>query len=157
METSEIISIIALFVSIVSAGFSILFGSRDRARLRAVSKFFPATQDDEGPISPPLLLIEIANHGRRDVYLEYFYVGHGREKGLSIAETTWESDIHGRCQLSEGDKYSHTFDPDCDGILLNDDGIAATHLYFQDSLGRRYKVKHAGQNIQKYLAEARHY
>lgn len=155
MEISHIISIIALIVSILSAVASIWFGFRDRVWLKAVSKYYPHEQDEEGPISPPLLLVEIANHGRRDVYLEYFYVGYGREKRLAIVETTWEGDIHGRCLLGEGDKYSHTFEPDSDGILVNEDGIPATRLFFQDSLSRRYKVKDARKNIRAYLDVAK--
>jgi len=157
MEVSDIISIIALIVSLLSVGSSIWFGNRDRARVKAVSKYFLPDQDEEGPISPPLLLIEIANHGRRDVYLEYFYVGYGRESGLSNVVSTWEGDIHGRCQLGEGDKYSYTFDPDSDGILVNDDGTRATQLFFQDSLSRRYPVKDARKNIQAYLDIARNF
>ena len=157
MEFSDNISIVALLVSFLSAGFSIWFGIRDRARLIADSEYFPATQDENGPISPPLLQIEIANHGRRDVYLEYFYVRHGRGGPLLIAETTWDSDIHGRCHLGEGDKYSHTFDPDTDSILVNEAGVQATDLLFQDSLNRRYPVKDLRKNIVAYLKAAADY
>jgi len=157
MQISDLISILALIVSLVSAGFSISFGLRDRAAIRVTSKFFPAEQDQEGPISAPLLVVEVANFGRRDVYLEYVYIQHGRSGHLSMAETTWEGDKYGRCRLGEGDKYTHTFDPDSDGILKDQQGEEATDIFFQDSLNRRYHAREAERNIKTYLEAARDY
>ena len=74
-----------------------------------------------------------------------------------IAETTWDSDIHGRCHLGEGDKYTHTFDHNTDGILVNEAGVQATDLLFQDSLNRRYPVKDLRKNIVAYLKAAADY
>lgn len=157
MQLSDLISILALIVSLVSAGFSISFGLRDRAAIRTTSKYLPAEQDQEGPISPPVLVLEVANFGRRDVYLEYLYVQYGRSGHLSMAETTWEGDKFGRCRLGEGDKYTQAFDPDNDGILKDEQGEEATDIFFQDSLNRRYHARDAGAQIKSYLEAARDY
>ena len=153
MELSVLTSIAALFISLVSVGFSIGFGLRDRAHIRASSKYAPAELDEDGPLSPPLMIVEIANFGRRDVYLEYLYIQYGQDSRLAMAETTWEGDKYGRCRLGEGDKYTHVFEPDSDGILKNEQGEAATDILFQDSLNRRYHTKDAKKNISVYLNE----
>lgn len=152
MQFSDYISLIALFISMLSVGYSIWFGLRDRAHIRTKCEFFPANTDEDGPFSPPVILIQIANYGRRPVYLEYLYFRYGKGGGANYAETLWEGDKYGRYQLDEGDKYEHFFEPDSDTIFTNEDGIRATDIFFRDSLGRDYHVKDARESIEAYFA-----
>lgn len=154
MEFSDYISLLALLISMISAGWSIWFGLRDRAHIKAESVYFPAGTEEDGPLSPPGILIRIANHGRRPVYLEYLYFRYGKKGLADYAETLWDGDKYGRCRLNEGDKYEQFFDSDCDSIFTNAEGVRATAIYFQDSLGRRYEVKNAGENLAAYFAAA---
>lgn len=152
LQFSDYIALVALVVSMMSAGFSISFGLRDRARVRADSHFYAAGADEDGHWSPPGVLVRIANHGRRTIYLEYLYFKYGRAGHADLAETLWEGDKYGRCRLSEGDKYEQFFDPDADGIFTNDEGVRATQIFFEDSLGRRYKVRGAKHSLEAYFA-----
>ena len=152
MQFSDYISLLALFVSVTSVGFATWFGLRDRAHVKAKCEFYPADTNEDGPLSPPGILIHIANYGRRPVYLEYLYFQYGKRGTAIYAETVWESDKYGRCRLDEGDKYEHFFDPDSDSIFTNDDGIRATSIFFQDSLGYRYNVKGASKSLDAYFA-----
>ncbi|MFZ5920835.1 MAG: hypothetical protein ACOYY3_07270 [Chloroflexota bacterium] len=155
MELKDYLSIAAFALSLVSVSFSIGFGLYDRVlNIKARSVFFEADSDEDGPVSPPVLTISIANYGRRDAYLEYLYFQYGTRRPIIYAETVWEGDIHGRYRLGEGSRYQQSFDPDSDGILRNDKGEMATRVFFQDSLGRRYDIKDAGRNIRKYLEVA---
>ncbi|MFN2298304.1 MAG: hypothetical protein ACK2UB_05605 [Anaerolineales bacterium] len=154
METSDIISILALAISCVSSAFLIYNILRDRANIRTRAEFFPAYNDEDGPGGPPLLTLAIFNHGRRDVLLEYLYFEFGR-KTFEYAETTWESDSHGRFRFGEGESHSQDFDPDCDGILTDENGNPPTRVFFQDSLRNRYVVQNARREIKKYLHAVR--
>jgi hypothetical protein len=154
MNTSDFISILALLVSCISTGLYTFFLLRDRAHVKAYSTYYPAWSDKEGPGSDPGLTIEIANYGRREVLLEYLYFQYGK-KTTRFAETTWESDPHGRFHLGEGETYRTEITTDSDGILLDDNRNPATNVYFQDSLQRRYYVKNVRQNIKKYLQATR--
>lgn len=153
MDFSDYISLLALLISTLSAGWSIWFGLRDRAHIKAASVFFPAAATD-GPLSPAGILITIANHGRRPVYLEYLYFQYGKKGRADYAETLWDGDKYGRCRLDEGDKYEHFFDSDSDAIFTNEEGRRATAIFFQDSLGRRYEVKNGGENLAAYFVAA---
>jgi hypothetical protein len=152
MQFSDYLSLIALAISILSTGYSLWFGLRDRAQIKTKSEFFPANIDEDGPFSPAGIRIRIANHGRRPIYLEYLYFQYGRSGIANYAETVWEGDKYGRCQLGEGDKYEHFFDPDSDAIFKSADGIRATDIFFRDSLGRNYYVKGARQSLEAYFA-----
>ena len=154
MEFSDYLSLLALLISIISAGWSIWLGLRDRPHIKAESLFFPVGTEEDGPLSPAGILIRIANHGRRPVYLEYLYFQYGKKGTADYTETLWDGDKYGRCRLDEGDKYEQFFDSDCDGIFTNEDGKRATSIFFQDSLGRRYDVKNAGENLAAYFAAA---
>ena len=158
LEVRDYVAILALIVSLISAGFSIGFGFYDRfPKIKTKSRFFPATQEPEQPGSPPLLIVDIANFGRRDVYLEYLYIQYGSRKAIRFAETMWEEDIRGRYRLTEEDRYEQVFDPDSDSILKDRDGNEATDIFFQDSLGRRYHAQNARSNIKAYLEAAQYH
>ncbi|MGJ7498230.1 hypothetical protein ACSFA8_24635 [Variovorax sp. RT4R15] len=137
------ISIVALVVSLVSLGFSAYFGLRDRASLRTKSSF---TEGWEG--GAPSVVSTIVNAGRRPVVIRMWagaesdknwvgtYIGV-EERGLRLGE-------HERydLRLHRQDLYATT--PD-DEFWIKD-------LWFEDTLGRRHKVKDAKANIAKLRA-----
>lgn len=134
------ISFVALIVSLVSLGLSAYFGLRDRASLRTGSSF---TEGWEG--ASPSVVATIVNAGRRPVVIRMWagaeseknwvgtYMGV-EERGLRMAE-------HERydLRLSKEDLYATT----------PEDDFWIADLWFEDTLGRRHKVKDAKANIAK--------
>lgn len=140
MTNAEIISTVALVISCLSFGLATYVGLRDRARLKTLSCFYPAWNENL-----PRVSVSIVNAGRRPVILRMWagadksgkWVGTylGEEKvGLRLAE-------HERFDLilRREDLFSMTPDDD---LVLND-------MWFEDSLGRRHKVKNAKRNFEK--------
>ena len=158
MDTSSLIALLALTVSVLSFGLSVYVNFRDSARVKATSHFYPSEDyDEEQPPSPPILVIEVANHGRRPKKLEYLYNKYENGKSKFIYETLWSSDEHGHFRIGENDVYRHTIEPDSDGILLNEDQSKAVDIYFEDTLNHTYRVKNAKRNIDAYLKAAKEY
>jgi hypothetical protein len=151
----DLLSVVALVVSMISAGFAIGFGFYDRfPRIKTKCAYLPPAVEADQPGNPPLLVVEISNHGRRDIYLEYFYIQYGSKRAISYAETHWDADLHGRYRLTENDRYEQLFDPDSDSILRDHEGNEATNIFFQDSLGRRYYPGKAQAALKAYLRAA---
>ncbi len=152
MEFTEIIALSALVVSALAVFYSIKFGMRDRAHIKTKSIFAPELQTENAPFGPTSLIIEIRNHGRRVVQLEYLYFQYGKKGPANFAETFWRTEEDGsRGRLGEGGKYEHVIMPDHDSILWSDGDGPATDIYFQDTLGNQYYVKDAKKNLKAYL------
>lgn len=153
MEPSVLISVLALVVSVASFGLSLYATLRERAYVKATSIFYPPQQlGDEQPPGPPVLVIRVANHGRRPKKLEYMYVEYANGRTNLVTETLWSSDEHGHYRIGENDVYEHTITPDNDGILHDDDGSPAVDLKFEDTLNHTYSVRHATKNLAAYFA-----
>jgi hypothetical protein len=150
LEFSDVVSIVALIVSLASASFSAWFGLRDRARIKTDSTYFPASEDSAGP---PGILIRIANHGRRPVYLKNLYYNYGGREGSAIVEGFWESEglVDGR--LAEGRDYEHFINSDDDTRLRSENGLPARDIFFEDSLARRHYVKHAREHLRRLFRD----
>ena len=150
MEFSNVIAVVALMVSLATASFSAWFGLRDRARIKTGSTYFPPSEDSEGP---PGILIRIANHGRRPIYLKNLYYDYGGREGSAIVEGFWESEglVDGR--LAEGREYEHYINSDDDTRLQSENGVPARDIFFEDSLARRYNVKHARENLRRLFRD----
>lgn len=153
MEFSDYVSLVALFVSLVAAGFTIATKLLDRiTRVEARSEFCPPNTEEDGPFSPPGVLITIVNCGAKPVDLEYLYFQYGKGGMSNYAETLWEGDKYGRYRLEPGlGKYVQFFDPDSDSVFISEDGVRATEIYFQDVRGRRFHVKGAKKSLEAYF------
>ena len=158
MDTSILIALLALIVSVLSFGLTVYINLRNSARVRATCVFYPPEQyDDEQPPSPPILEIKVANHGRRPKKLEYMYIKYENGKSKFITEMLWSSDEHDHFRIEENGSYKHTIEPDNDSILLDEDHSKAVDIYFEDTLNHTYKVKNAKINIDAYLKAANEY
>ena len=147
MTPSEIISVIALGLSVISISVSIYNVLRDRAYLLIDSQFYGAWEGDQ-----PYIHISIRNSGRRPVIIRMWacvdddgnWVGKllGKDhQGIRLGETEWyEFDFHIE------DLYQET--PDYD--------VNVTDLWVEDSLGRRYKIKNARKNIRQLIHSIPH-
>jgi hypothetical protein len=140
MSAPIVISLAALAVSMVGAGFSIYFNLRERAKLMALSQLLEGDEVEE-----PSIRITAINAGRRPLILRMWggtdesgnWVGRfldQEQQGLRLAEHE-RTDV----MLRNSDLgFSH------------DEVIEFTELWFEDSLGRRYRIKDSRKNIEKF-------
>jgi len=142
MNTSDYISLLALCVSTASISLSWFFGFRDRANLRTSAILHSHNHGYQGT----LIELEIVNHGRRPAILTYL-VGEERDGGAS-AIVLGEKDRGIRLQEHEKYKitvYSH------DLVIIDPEGNEHEYIsyWFEDTLGRKYKVKGIRKLIEK--------
>ena len=144
METSILIALAALTISLISLAFSVHFGLRDRCKLVTESRFFP--EDEYGPA---VVQIKIVNAGRRVAVLRVlggYHVGGGSSGEILGKDRTGHA-------LSEQESLERRYH--WDNIhTLSPDGEIYTYesLYIEDTLGRRYKIRDSKTNIKKLLA-----
>ncbi|MCK5327054.1 MAG: hypothetical protein KAR36_00505 [Candidatus Latescibacteria bacterium] len=135
---ANLIAGFALAISLVSLGFSIYFGLRDRARVKAESEFYLGLEGDA-----PHMVISIVNAGRRSVLLTFF---GGNDSQGDWAGTHLDSKGKG-FRLAEGEKHRIDLYED-DLELETPEGIFIyKELWVEDTLGRRYAVKHSKEHI----------
>lgn len=139
MNNSDYFSIAALIISIFSLVGSFIFNLRDRMRVRATSKFIPQHPDYD----KAHLTVKVVNKGRRVVILTMFggnlenggWHGEGLGKlgkGLRLAEQEFHKDKF----------YKDDIEADSPDSVSN-----FIDLWFEDSQGRRHKIKNSKKNI----------
>ncbi len=158
MDISTLISILALGISASSFFLSLHNALRDSARVKATSVFYPPSQErEEEPAGPPVLIVRVANHGRRAKKLEYMVVKYESGRSSFVTETLWSSDELGHFRIGENDVYEHTFMPDHDSVLTDEDGSRAVSIAFEDTLNHTYHVRDARRSLAAYLQAAGEY
>jgi len=147
MEISFYLSILAILISCISLIWSIYVGYRDRGNVKATSEidYIEITSYSEKPSKIiPNLKIKAVNCGRRPVILSMF----GADYADGTCNKTYIEKRSGR--LSENEKYEITIVAGDSKIISPERGMA-TDCWFEDTLGRRYKVKNAEENLKKTL------
>jgi hypothetical protein len=144
MTNSEIISTIALCVSGVSLGVSTFTSFRDRGRLKATSKYYPANEDEDGKWWRGHILVEAVNTGRRPIILTVFGGNYENEGWCG----TYLEDKKG-VRLGENERFTEQVN--CNHRMLKHNSRDAIDLWFEDTLGRRYRVKHAKKHLRSLL------
>jgi hypothetical protein len=133
-------SAIALVVALTSLGFSIYNIMRDRGRVRVVSHFFEPSEYGHGHIA-----IEIVNAGRRTVILTFLYFDDGT--GHSVGNQFEGGKPHLR--LGEHEPHRVVLHQEDLDQETPDDTVKAKTIWFEDTLGRRYKIKGIEKQIQQ--------
>lgn len=165
MDVSLWLSIVASILSAGSFGFTAYSILRDRGRVLAVSEIF---QDNSRSLKPgPSMLIRVVNSGRRPVSLARLVrkCSQGEwssflttpplktdDKGVLIEVPRTEEFVaqNTAVRLLEGDVFELIIHHDDFSELYGffDEEIrTATDLYFEDVLGRRYRVRKAAKNL----------
>lgn len=54
-------------------------------------------------------------------------------------------------RIGENDAYEHTFMPDHDSVLTDEEGSRAVDIAFEDTLNHTYRVRDARKNLAAYL------
>lgn len=141
MRLNEYIPYIALIVSVLSFITSFYFGFRDRVRVRATSTFYPPHPEYDRAH----LVIRILNRGRRVAVLTMF--------GGDLADRSWQGENLGEkdrgLHLTEHQFYERKFYPEDIGAISPDSESEFVELWFEDSLGKRHKVKNSRKGIQQ--------
>ncbi len=146
MEISLYLSISAIIIACISLVWSIYIGYRDRGNIKATSKIYyiELTSYSEKPSKKiPNLKIKAVNCGRRPVILSMFGTDYsdGAQGGSYIDKKD------GR--LAENEKYEVNIGIE-DSNTMSPDGEIAVDFWFEDTLGRRYIVKNAKENLKKF-------
>jgi hypothetical protein len=138
MELVFYLSAGAFLVSLASLAWSIHIGRRDRGTIKATSKIVKY-----GNVG--LLEVKAVNHGRRPVILTTLWgeFQDGKRYGSYLKNRS--------LRLDENEKFEITMRAG-DMYTFSQDGEAAVDFWFEDTLGIRYKVKNARENLKKLWA-----
>ena len=150
MGISLYLSIGAIIIACISLFWSIYLGYRDRGNIKATSEIYyiELTSYSEKPSKNiPNLKIMAVNCGRRSVILSML--------GTNYSDGSWGGSYIEKenSHLAENEKYEKTFNAG-DSDTMSPEGEIAVDFWFEDTLGRRYKVKNAKENLKKLWGES---
>ncbi len=136
MEMSVYLSIGAFIISLCSLAWSIHIGRRDRGKLRTTCKLYSTESNYRH------LEVKAVNQGRRTVILAMF--------GANFPDGSWNGTHLEKpgIRVSENEAFTLSIKVG-DHNILSPEGEEAIDLWFEDTLGRRYKVKNAKDNLRK--------
>jgi hypothetical protein len=129
-EKSDLLSWIAIVISLASpllAGYVIF---RDRARLKITSAFYAASE-----YGPARIQVVMINVGRRPVIVRMIGGSAGTDWNGEYIESA-----HGGKRLGENERYEYTFTRDEAVAFTPDEDFVYEKLWVEDSLGIRYPV-----------------
>lgn len=137
---SEILSTVAIVLSLGSFAISARGAFLDRPRLKIKSTFY----DGSGFNENPSIYVEVVNAGRRPVILRT--IG-GYDKHGSFGGTLIDHEKGGR-RLGEHERYEYTVYQH-DAVFIDVDGPDDPYerLAIEDSLGNRYVVPNSREHI----------
>lgn len=136
---SDILSSIAIVVSLGSLGVSAYVAFRDRPRLKVSGQFFRASRND-----PSRIVLTLINVGQRPVIL--------RQLGGTSKVGKWSVAFPGQgpggLRLGEHERYEHTIKKeDTVSFDVDKDDTSLGSLWIEDSLGNRYHVPNSKEDI----------
>ncbi len=145
MDVSFYVSCVAVLISLISLGWSIHIGNRDRDKLLVQSEICsrPNMYKKSFP-DVSFIKIKAVNYGRRPVILTTLWK-------CFADKTRYETKLDNR-RLEEHEQFVQEID--YDNMRYGDDNgniKVVTDLYLEDTLKRLYKIK----NVRKYLKEIR--
>lgn len=143
LTLSEYISFIALALSILSFITSFYFGFRDRMSVRAECEFFPSNPEYDRAH----LRIRVVNRGRRIAILPMF--------GGDLASGGWQGEGLGEkdkgLHLAEHERFERKFYREDVVAVAPDSESEYVELWFEDSIGKRHKVKKSREGIEQLI------
>ena len=142
MEFSDIISVVAIIIALISLIATIYFNFRDRAKLVLKSVFSPGNADREA-----YLAIIIVNSGRRPVILRMW--GGADENGEWIGEQFGQGGEGKR--LGEHERAELVLRKNNFPLDHADTEVMPIEMWIEDTLGRRYDIKDIKKNLKKLI------
>jgi hypothetical protein len=143
MQTSNILSVVALGVSAASLAVSSYKAFVDRSRVRAKSILWGNDEDGYS------FEVAAVNAGRRSVILTTL---RGRyEDGSSMGESL-RNDSQG-VRLGEDEAFSERIKDEEDSILYHclPPHSRIVDMWLEDTLGRRYNVRNAKKHLKRFF------
>jgi hypothetical protein len=137
-EPSPWIAIVISVGSLLVSGFNYF---RDRAVLKATSRFIEPPEDN------PYVYVRIVNKGRRPIILRMWGGTDGKEWSGRFFDKAKEG-----LRLAEHEMHDFTIDRDGLYNPTPDADIVYSDLWVEDTLGRRHKIKGAKANVAKLWA-----
>lgn len=142
---SDVLSSVALVVSLGSLSVSAYVAFRDRPRLKVSSRFLRASE-----YGPDRIVLTLINAGRRPVILRLL----GGTSKIGKWSATFLGKDEGGLRLGEHEHYEHTIEKeDTVTFDLDSDDIVFECLWVEDSLGNRYHVPNSEQHIAELWSE----
>lgn len=138
MSRSEIISIVAVCISLLSLAATIFFNLRDRARLVTSSEFYPWYEGQAASVH-----ISIANAGRRPVVLRMWVGAKGKTEWVG----TYLGEKGGGLRLAEHDRHDFELKKSDLLAVTPSEAFMIEDVWYEDNIGRRYKVKNVKSNL----------
>lgn len=143
LQTSDVLSILAVLIALGSLGISLYSTVQDRPRLRIRSLYFTASEYGAARIQ-----IVLVNVGRRPVILRMFggYNSAGEHMGTILKSE------QGGLRLAEHERYEFIVRKE-DVIDMTPDGeeFVYVQLWVEDSLGNRHPVPNSEGFIRRLL------
>ena len=136
MEASFYLSAFAILISLVNLFWSIYIGLRDRGKLKATSKLYAENKDS----GVSYIKVKAVNHGRRAIILTMLWVDFPNRPSIG----TYLKDH--ALRLGENEEFTETIRAG-DHYTFSQEGEEAIDLWFEDTLGKRYKVKNAKKHL----------
>jgi len=144
LPTGDVLSIIAIVISVAS--FSVAFYSafQDRPRLKIRSQYFDASE-----WGPSHFTITLVHKGRRPIILNLL---GGADAAGNYGGTYFDHDKGGR-RLGEHERYEQTVDYE-GTIQLNPEGddLLFSKMWVEDSLGNRHPIPNSESFIKRLRA-----
>lgn len=145
----EYLSIIALIISLLSLGLSAYIGLRDRSKLK--------TSSNKLDTQPPQIEIKAVNQGRRSLVLYSIGATYNNGNFWKKIFESYEMHMDGNqkiekqehgIRLIENDYYREVISPDDDFFNWEskDDSFPIS-IWFEDSVGKRYKIPDIGKHL----------
>jgi hypothetical protein len=147
MSSAEAISVLVPIIAVCAVALTAYFGFRDRARLRATTRFFPASEHN-----PIRIVVTLANAGRRPMILRL--LGGSDSDGKESSQ--FLGDPKSGLRLGENERHVVTLEKE-DLVSFHQDaeGIFLESLWVEDSLGRRHQLRYAKANIKRVWSNDR--
>ncbi len=142
MGSSFYLSVCAILISIISLAWTIHVGLRDRGKLKTCSQLYRKPDSTDFAY----MKVKAVNQGRRPIILTMI--------GSDFPGDSWSATYFegGPIRLGENESFEKTVEAG-DNRTWSDEGEKAIDLWFEDTLGRRYRVKSAKKNLRKLWGE----
>jgi hypothetical protein len=131
MVFTEIISLVALVISLAILTVTLYFNLRDKARVVAKSTYYPGYEG-----ATPHLAVHIVNAGRRSIVIRLWVGANRNDKWVG----TSLNDKNGGHRLAEYERYDFNLWRENLLAMTPDEDFVIETLWLEDTLGRRYIV-----------------
>jgi len=144
------LAVIGSTLGLYGAIMSTLNYRRDREKLTSQMLYRPAWKDKEDGISfPSRIEVEAVNSGRRIIILRWLCAAY---KGGKWWRRNWKKTSLDTNGVSLSEKQPFTYDQrELNHMLLDDECNAAIDMWFEDTLGKKHKIKNAQKCLKSYF------